>query len=107
MDMNLDGNKNVYMSGCHGNFNQQFMYESSSQRIVMPGQGCLDWDTGGVSGTGENSVVISNCHGNNNQRWYRDSSGRLHSYHDGNKCIDDGNGNLYMHDCVSSSSRLN
>lgn len=103
MCMTLDGPDNVNILGCTGGSNQLLSYEASTQRIVMSGYGCLEWDIDGSTNTGANSIVIAPCHNGNNQRWWYDVNSRLRSEQDLSLCADYNLvDNLYMSGCVSS-----
>ena len=95
------GLNNIIMSDCDGNAKQLFQYEPDTRRIVMPGEGCLDWDYGDALGTGANSVIIFPCHSENNQKWWYDSSFRLRNDYNSLFCLDYGSTNVYMYECVS------
>jgi Ricin-type beta-trefoil lectin domain len=97
---NRAGDGNVLMAACTGAADQLLSYESSTQRIVMSGQGCLEWDTVNPG----NSMKIAPCQAGNNQRWWYDGYSRLRSYHDATKCADDSGSDLYMGGCVSCCS---
>ena len=91
------GNNNLYMHPCHGEWNQQFYYEPSTQQIKLGSEGCVYWHVE----SGEN-LKIDSCRNEDRQQWvwksdYSWQSRRL----EGSWCVDDGNGNLYMHPCVS------
>lgn len=98
LDMDWQGDQDIYMHDCHSGNNQKWYFEGKSLKTVATDTLCADEPADG-------SLYAHTCHGNDNQQFYMVEHEIKNEKWGNAKCVDYGNDDIYMHNCHGNANQ--